>query len=682
MVCDAISDDALTPLPPPVLLLALPGLVAHPPTHNLHPQSLALSYQAVKRCLGLKGLSPDMECRAWTGLAEVGMNAIDGRFNDSKEHPWAFGIEQEVEKGISKGLLLAQRHPSLRIYRLHLQLLQARFALWQSNYKYARNVLRRLISSSCATDPPAYIYTAHLTLVHHLLSSPKASSTSTPEPSMPDINAALNALQTLQATAEENGDKAVVLLALVVRLGIAASRGLWTLVPDTLGKAEEALGLSYAVLPPKNNRGIERSSSGDSSATLNGAAGTSSAGTNDGTTQAETFIAFTDPFEGVAAVYTLIMGIVYYTHVGDSANSSPRLQHLHALLDTGTHGQFPNGIALIPLARGPPLEFYSTYPRVLFALGYLVSATSKRDALGRRPKRNTFARAGLEVLEKGEGPSLDMPAWASTGDLDEAGYRLARIKADLLSELAGISIMRSDFDTAEDVLSKLIAHTRSCDLFARYAPRITLHHAHLAHALGAHERALQCYDVAAHVAEGAAGAEGDFVAAAARAGAALLRIGISDGELSNKLSADAREAADACGGMGGALETLGAILESFLAPEILKSKQHLRRALDLATSAQDNHSRGLVLALLANNYLLTDPTHAYELLSIADHIGAGLGASINKDAPRDRPGNAPLRLWIGKRRVELYRRAGKDARAEKQVATNAVLATAVEGLMR
>jgi len=152
-----------------------------------------------------------------------------------------------------------------------------------------------------------------------------------------------------------------------------------------------------------------------------------------------------------------------------------------------------------------------------------------------------------------------------------------------------ISIMRSDFSNAEDVsisvddrftsanypqaLNRLIAHTRSYNLFDRYAPRITLHHAHLAHALGAHERALQCYDVAYHFSKrGDAGAEGDFISAAARAGGALLRIGMSEGELGAELVAQAREAVDACSGMGGALEVLSAILQSFLTPEILKSK--------------------------------------------------------------------------------------------------------------
>lgn len=54
----------------------------------------------------------------------------------------------------------------------------------------------------------------------------------------------------------------------------------------------------------------------------------------------------------------------------------------------------------IKLTHGPPLTIKVTHPRVLYHLAYLVSAVSKRDAVGRRPKRKVFAVEGLGVLEK------------------------------------------------------------------------------------------------------------------------------------------------------------------------------------------------------------------------------------------------------------------------------------------
>ena len=94
--------------PPPVfstissqkLLLSIPSLVLHPPTHKRHHQSVALAQNALRRCLKLQGLDPVDACRAWTGLAELGMGRL------------AIGIrnvEGEVEKALTKALLFANK---------------------------------------------------------------------------------------------------------------------------------------------------------------------------------------------------------------------------------------------------------------------------------------------------------------------------------------------------------------------------------------------------------------------------------------------------------------------------------------------------------------------------------------------------------------------------------------------
>lgn len=88
--------SAFRPLPPPILLLALPALLAHPPGHEHYPLSLFLSLRALRTCLEFKTLTPDVECRAWTGLAEVGLRVINSGFTTSGEHVWANGIEAEV----------------------------------------------------------------------------------------------------------------------------------------------------------------------------------------------------------------------------------------------------------------------------------------------------------------------------------------------------------------------------------------------------------------------------------------------------------------------------------------------------------------------------------------------------------------------------------------------------------
>jgi len=92
----AAKPVALRPLPTHILLLTLPSLLLHPPNHRYHTQSLIISIEAVRKCLELGTLDPDIECRAWTALAELGLIAINGGFHMNPEHSWADGIGFEV----------------------------------------------------------------------------------------------------------------------------------------------------------------------------------------------------------------------------------------------------------------------------------------------------------------------------------------------------------------------------------------------------------------------------------------------------------------------------------------------------------------------------------------------------------------------------------------------------------
>ncbi|EEB89738.1 hypothetical protein MPER_12132, partial [Moniliophthora perniciosa FA553] len=88
-----------------------------------------------------------IECRAWTTLAELGMTVIGGGFSHDNYHLWARDIENEVEEATTKGLNLAQKHPTLRWYRSQLAFLAAQLAIWQNNVKFARTLLRRQLTT-------------------------------------------------------------------------------------------------------------------------------------------------------------------------------------------------------------------------------------------------------------------------------------------------------------------------------------------------------------------------------------------------------------------------------------------------------------------------------------------------------------------------------------------------------
>ena len=101
-------NDELRPLPPAVLLVSLPSLLAHPPNHRYYVQSLYLSLCALRKCLTLPALSPEIECRAWTSLAEIGMKVVHGGLSEDESCPWAKNIETEVSIDISWLLAYAQ----------------------------------------------------------------------------------------------------------------------------------------------------------------------------------------------------------------------------------------------------------------------------------------------------------------------------------------------------------------------------------------------------------------------------------------------------------------------------------------------------------------------------------------------------------------------------------------------
>ncbi|KAJ3918552.1 hypothetical protein F5877DRAFT_78902 [Lentinula edodes] len=790
---------SLNPLPDSILLLSMPSILIHPPNHQLHAHSLCMSLLALRRCLKIPGLSPDIECRALTSLAEVGMIVIDGGFSQQELHVWANGIEPEVEEATSKGLMIAQKHPSLRIYRSQLTFLAAQLAVWQNNIKFARMLLRRLLTTYLPSDPPHIIYTAHLKLISHLITPIDAQTrpnamapNGSPTKLSQDVRQTMTAIQAMQKHAAKYGHNGVILLTRVLRLRQLVSSGLWDQVSEALAETEEALELEFSSEqdPSTDQPAGQSLRKGLRVTDLNTvhmnppsptkhSINTKPSDTTEVRPSSESASAPAPPlkmfntyFERSMALHTLIIGVVFCTYVGRVSDASQRLAHLHALLDAGAlrFDKKPSnpvsiltttspeaspsagdsnsanttnieatlqetqesddaacGIVRIALS-GPSLPLYvqTTHPRILYTLAFLVSCVAKKDPVGRRPKRKIFAVEGLSTWERELKKELSLPSFASMGDLEGIDLRLAKIKADLMCELVGVSIMRSEFDAAEQTLSVLIAHLRNADLFSSFACRITLYHAHLAHAKGQTDRAMQCYEAAEAFAEERGD---DFVRVSARAGRACLKIGlIRDKECSKKereeeakqtkrktraksrerkvgdenaMEVDedaavvepetsveefedvqklAEDVVEACRGMGGTMWSVGRVIEACLTDEILKSKQHLKSALSFASSAGDNHLRALILALVASHYFHTATDDALGMLAMCENLAAGLGATVKpttgtngKEKIGDAIGNAPLRIWVSDRSLEIYKRTGNAPAARKQEAANRAL---------
>ncbi|KAI6023416.1 hypothetical protein EDC04DRAFT_2934346, partial [Pisolithus marmoratus] len=714
------TSPGLKPLPPQVLLLALPALLLHPPTHEKYALSLFLSLKAVRLCLQLPALAPDVECYAWTALAEVGMRVIKSGFCKTGAHEWTIGLEEEVEKAIGKG------HPALRHLRHHLSLLHAHFAFWRSNTRFARAVLRRLISTLVPSDPPTIVYAAHLALVTQLTSSPPTSSSShgkgidsstsfQPHSKPLEIQAALTTLTNLSAIAAQNQHSSMLKLVAVLRLRILVAAEMWDMVGDALEDAELLLSLVHdsaasqcrSQSPPQTEPGDETWAEQP---------------LPDGKDAKE------DPLTAALTVHTLMLGIVYHIHGGRARSAEPRLAALHSLMDSGAPvgGVNADGLVEVPISPHPPIHLRVSHPRVIFLLTFLISSVAKRDPVGRRPKKKVFAESGIvhcrEGCEEDEDSAVEInvPPWFSHGDMENIDQSTLRIEADLLCELAAVSIQRYNFDAAEKHLDTVVALTRTHNFFSEYAPRITLHHAHLAHAIGDTDRAGTCYRVAAYLdGAGPVGGShtntGGFVAASARAGEALLRIGLAAKQAAPNMTSNpstvtgkeshapyldestvalTKDAIARCSASTSApLPALAELLSAALSPsQIIRSKSLLKHALALSSSAGDNHMRALVLAVVGAQYVHTAPEHAMEVLAVCETLGAGMGASEKKPAGAESEqetskgasisgtGNAALRLWVGERFLELFKRAGKEKRVQKQEEFNALYRSAIDAV--
>lgn len=117
----------------------------------------------------------------------------------------------------------------------------------------------------------------------------------------------------------------VTLLAKALRLRILAGAEDWTRAGAALAECEAALGLEYDSSPPARNRQVPL-------------------------TPPRAQPVFEEAFEAAMAIQVLLLGVMYWTHVGVAAEAAPRLAHLHAALDGGALDKFKDGTVEVSLA--------------------------------------------------------------------------------------------------------------------------------------------------------------------------------------------------------------------------------------------------------------------------------------------------------------------------------------------
>lgn len=235
-----------------------------------------------------------------------------------------------------------------------------------------------MLGTFLSSDPPHIVYSAHLTLISHLLIAPyNTSAPNSLRPSshnpLQESRTALSAIRTFEALSIKNGHPKVTLLANTLYLRTLVSSGLWSEVEQSLAIVEAALGLSVSndcnkaetttesggaeapiapsivkdtalkslnlndpqALPPSPTSPVKRSRS---------SGGGSRQKLPQPAQQVRPMKEFQDPFEASMAIHTLIIGVVYYTFTGHEKDITPRLTHLHYLLDSGVLKNAGSGV--------------------------------------------------------------------------------------------------------------------------------------------------------------------------------------------------------------------------------------------------------------------------------------------------------------------------------------------------
>jgi hypothetical protein len=192
-----------------------------------------------------------------------------------------------------------------------------------------------------------------------------------------------NAIDNLRDIALRNKHTEIASLTMVLELRELLQGGMWTRLSEVLKKTEDHINISSV---------LECDSKSPSSPSMAGSpAAVKSIGL--GSTDIQT----------VLVVYTLVIGVLFFTYAGDGLNAQSRMKKLHEILDGGALDAFGEfGIVKVDFPDSPlsPLEVQITHPRVLFSLGFLVSSVAKRDPVGRKPKRRMFAHEGVLSIER------------------------------------------------------------------------------------------------------------------------------------------------------------------------------------------------------------------------------------------------------------------------------------------
>ncbi|CED83210.1 hypothetical protein [Phaffia rhodozyma] len=679
------------PLPIPLVSylcsqLLSPSKSSHPGRSTTPLPNLYMALSLLRSSLSAPGASSgpreEIEMRLLEGsvgveIVKLSLGMGVRKHLDTQDNVWRERgrIEaKEVERGLGKAISLCQRHPSLASQHLwRLVILQTDVNALLGNHRIAIKALKKALDSPTLSLAARFQLLLSLTN-HYITASP------------PSLSLALSTLSTLHSLATTNDEPILALLSSIAKLGILAREGSWRearrVIDSVRAHPEVQPFLSDSTDPSKTPADTAR------------------------------------PIEGVKAkalekqllIHFLGFAALVYNHLGEAQEANAMIKVLHVTLDEGNEGTEGLGggvweIPLQPTAFGPysdgsisvPLQVLLTPPHILYVLACLITSLSKRDPAVKRPKKRVFAEEGIRQLDQGieAAPGISYPPFATVLHVKEWEVKQATMHAELQCEIISVAIIRSEFEEAQESIDSLIAYLRRKSLFPSFSAQVTLLQAHLSHSTLQTDRALILYRVAHHTALQmcTTSASARDLALAAKLGEMGLMVGLGrldevrtecekiakkswgnglgetgayvvpagsatvgqGGEPRSEASSKGGKMRDVTGAENVVLKVSGGMLLALMEKEILKSKQHLRSCLELATTAIDNTARPIILSLTAALYLNTRAQQSLVMLQTALHLSRLLG----KDGSH---GHAALGLWLGEKYESVLKR-NKDPNA-------------------
>ncbi|KAK4047587.1 hypothetical protein OIO90_006128 [Microbotryomycetes sp. JL221] len=714
----AMSSD-LRDLPVPIILLTLASslhsfALAQQPTLTRKPastrqqqrydiawqaysRSLALSIVVLRRLLELVG--PGQES---SGMAS-GRIELRARIMLVECLTMA-GLTSEAEKILSKALLSAENNESLAPFRPFLSLLSASLSLSlssstskhsiSSSINYTRKTLKRMLTNSPLTAH--WSYRTLLTLANLLMSTRKEI---------------VSCWREVDKLATSQGH---VTMSLVAKLAIARE----TLAMGDCSSTEQNLKDMDLILFPATSH--QNTNVIDS--------------TKPAPDQAVSISTSLLPVP--LQVHYFLVSALFKAHIGDTRGAKDKLKVAHTLLDKPETNDEAGlgekeGWVKIQLesmgspTRDQPIVLLIPPKSTIYSFAFLASAAVHRDPFGSKPRSTLFAAEGLKLLDNKLNGSEHLPPSTTLADVAHTLTDLAHAKIHLLLFSAELSLMRSAFNQAEQQYLSAISTARQYssddgitlggNLWLTYKDRITLGMGALYHARGQDDLAEDCFETILNpqddehsndngFGDKIANDNVDVVDVVSLAKLAFLMLKISQGHVARLSTSSASNLNSTSTSIerrltlyaqdlsslsttsastqsnpmkqtrASSVELISDIVQALTKGQITKAKQHLSQALNLTNIGVLNHTKALILALLANLFLWTKNEQAQKMLMASAHIAKGMGTRLavnpstlsssttntnttqHQSSIENSVGNAKLGLWVAKKMLETYER--------------------------